>query len=73
MFDESIKVTIEHGHDNHRSDDYSSTAYWYQNEPHLKFEPLLPVKDRLPLPDGADPTSEEQEPYFNYQNGPKNF
>ena len=47
-FEESIKVTIEHGHANHRSDDYSSTAYWYQTEPHKKFKPLLPVKERLP-------------------------
>jgi len=47
-FEKSIKVTIEHGHANHRSDDYSSTAYWYQTEPHKKFEPLLPVERRLP-------------------------
>jgi hypothetical protein len=33
-FHKKIKVTIEHGHDNHRSDDWSSTAYWYQKEPH---------------------------------------
>ncbi|MHA1146658.1 MAG: glycoside hydrolase family 172 protein [Promethearchaeota archaeon] len=33
-FNKQIIVTIEHGHDNHRSDDYSSTAYWYQAEPH---------------------------------------
>ncbi len=47
-FENSIKVTIEHGHANHRSDDYSSTAYWYQREPHKKFESLLPVERRLP-------------------------
>ena len=29
-FRESIKVTIEHGHANDLSNDYSSTAYWYQ-------------------------------------------
>ena len=46
-FQKSIKVTIEHGHANHRSDDYSSTAYWYQTEPHKKFAPLLPVEQRL--------------------------
>lgn len=49
MFDKSIKVTIEHGHNNHRSDDYASTAYWYQTEPHMDYEPILPAKDRLPL------------------------
>lgn len=48
MFDQSIKVTIEHGHNNHRSDDYSSTAYWYQVEPHKPFPPLLAMKERLP-------------------------
>jgi hypothetical protein len=50
-FQRSIKVTIEHGHDNHRSDDWSSTAYWYQTEPHAPFPPLPAVGDRLPRPD----------------------
>lgn len=49
MFNESIRVTIEHGHNNHRSDDYSSTAYWYQTEPHMTFPALPAVADRLPL------------------------
>jgi hypothetical protein len=49
IFNKSIRVTIEHGHNNHRSDDYSSTAYWYQTEPHKKFESLLPPEKRLPL------------------------
>ena len=47
-FSKSIRVTIEHGHNNQRSDDYSSTAYWYQTEPHKPFD-LLPVQERLPL------------------------
>ena len=47
-FTKSIKVTIEHGHANRRSDDYSSTAYWYQTEPHKPFKPLPDVNDRLP-------------------------
>ena len=51
MFDKSIKVTIEHGHNNNRSDDYSSTAYWYQTEPHMKYDSILPVEKRLPLDD----------------------
>lgn len=51
MFDKSIKVTIEHGHNNHRSDDYSSTAYWYQQEPHKKFGEIAKVEDRIPLDD----------------------
>ena len=36
-FERSIRVTIEHGHANKRSDDYSSVAYWYQAEPHKPF------------------------------------
>jgi hypothetical protein len=50
-FQQSIRVTIEHGHANRRSDDYSSTAYWYQLEPHKPFPPLPPVEERLPLKD----------------------
>ena len=49
-FRESIRVTIEHGHANNLSNDYSSTAYWYQTEPHAPPRPLLPVADRLPRP-----------------------
>lgn len=47
-FDKSIKVTIEHGHANKLSNDYSSTAYWYQIEPHKSFEPMPTVQQRLP-------------------------
>lgn len=46
-FEKSIKVTIEHGHDNKLSNDYSSTAYWYQIEPHKRFKPLPPLEDIL--------------------------
>ncbi len=48
VFHERIRVTIEHGHANHRSDDYSSTAYWYQTLPHRPLAPMLPVEKRLP-------------------------
>jgi hypothetical protein len=47
-FRKSIRVTIEHGHANDRSDFYSSTAYWYQAEPHEKYPALPPVEARLP-------------------------
>jgi hypothetical protein len=47
-FSKSIRATIEHGHANHRSDNYYSVAYWYQTEPHAAFPPLPPVSDRLP-------------------------
>ena len=47
-FEKRIKVTFEHGHGNHLSDDWSSTAYWYQSLP----SPVLTIPDvdqRLPL------------------------
>lgn len=50
-FERCIRVTIEHGHANCHSNDYSSTAYWYQSEPHREFPPLAAVGDRLPLDD----------------------
>ena len=46
-FTRGIRVTIEHGHANKRSDDYSSVAYWYQEEPHTPFG-ILPVAERSP-------------------------
>jgi hypothetical protein len=33
-FESGIDVTIEHGSGNMLQEDYSSTAYWYQTEPH---------------------------------------
>jgi len=47
-FEKSIRVTIEHGHANHRSDNFYSTAYWYQTEPHAAFPALPAVADRVP-------------------------
>jgi hypothetical protein len=48
-FKKNIKVTIEHGHGNHDIADYSSTAYWYQMEPHQPF-PHFPIAgQRIPL------------------------
>ncbi len=47
-FHKNIKVKVEHGHANQRSDDWSSTAYWYQTEPHKTLDPLLPMMERLP-------------------------
>jgi len=49
-FERSIRVSIEHGHANKLSNDYSSTAYWYQTEPHKPFG-ILPVEQRLPRAD----------------------
>jgi len=56
-FKQSILFTIEHGHANKEIADYSSTAYWYQKEPHKKFAQMLPPGLRIPLrvtvPNGA--------------------
>ena len=42
IFEKSIRVSIEHGHANDRSDDYSSVAYWYQDLPNKRFPRLPP-------------------------------
>jgi hypothetical protein len=47
-FEKSIRVTMEHGHANHRSDNFYSTAYWYQSEPHAAFPALPAPADRAP-------------------------
>jgi len=47
FFQRSLRVTMEHGHANHLSDDWSSTAYWYQLLPTKPFG-ILPVEQRLP-------------------------
>jgi hypothetical protein len=47
-FTKSLRATIEHGHANHRSDNFFSVAYWYQTEPHAVFPPLPPLESRLP-------------------------
>jgi hypothetical protein len=56
-FKKSINFTIEHGHGNVEKADYSSTAYWYQKEPHKKFPTMMRAGLRIPLrvavPNGA--------------------
>jgi hypothetical protein len=47
-FEQSIKVSIEHGTANDRSDNFFSTAYWYQTEPHAAFPALPPPAERVP-------------------------
>ncbi|MCG2462376.1 DUF2961 domain-containing protein [Flavobacteriaceae bacterium F89] len=48
VFNKSIKMTIEHGHANHRSDNFFTVGYWYQTEPHAEFPKLPVVEDRIP-------------------------
>ena len=47
-FQKSIRVTIEHGHANNFENDYTSTAFWYQKDPHKAFPPMPKAEDRLP-------------------------
>ncbi len=49
-FRKSILATIEHGHANKLSNDYSSTAYYYLSKPAKAGPKLLPVEKRLPRP-----------------------
>jgi D-arabinan exo alpha-(1,3)/(1,5)-arabinofuranosidase (non-reducing end) len=61
-FEKSIKVTIEHGHANCRSDNFYSVAYWYQTEPHAEFPTLPKPEERVPrviaVGGGAGPEKE---------------
>lgn len=47
-FQKSIRVTLEHGHADNYANDYSSTAFWYQAEPHAAFPAMPAVAERLP-------------------------
>ena len=49
-FQKSIHATMEHGHANHRSDNFYSVAYWYQSEPHAPFPVLPSVDERILRP-----------------------
>lgn len=60
-FRSSLKFTIEHGHDNEEIADYSSTAYWYQKEPHQPFPAILKSSLRIPLRTAVPPGAIEAE------------
>ncbi len=47
-FTKYLKHTIEHGHANHRADNFYSVCYWYQTEPYTDFPPLPPAAQRIP-------------------------
>ena len=56
-FEKYFKMTIEHGHANHRSDNFYTVAYWYQKGPHKLRSPLPKVADRIPqMVNTAGPT-----------------
>jgi len=53
LFDESIRVTIQqigtcHKGNFERQDDLSSVAYWYQTEPHKRYDDMLTKEQRRP-------------------------
>jgi len=50
-FQESLKLDLTcYGVDvGHKTDDYSTTCFWYQSEPHTEFSPLPPVEDLYPV------------------------
>jgi hypothetical protein len=65
-FQKRIRVSIEHGHNNHLSDDWSSTAYWYQSLPspllHLaKMEERLPLREKISSPKKSKSAAGTQE------------
>ena len=47
-FGESLDFSMDHGLKSSMAADYSSVAYWYQDEPHAPFPPLPSPQDRLP-------------------------
>ncbi|MBI1788337.1 MAG: DUF2961 domain-containing protein [Acidobacteria bacterium] len=46
-FNRYLKHTMEHGHANHRADNFYSVCYWYQSEPYTDFPALPPVEQRI--------------------------
>ncbi|TET54463.1 MAG: DUF2961 domain-containing protein, partial [Anaerolineales bacterium] len=48
-FTSSLRVTVDHGFKNQIVGDYSSVAFWYQDEPHQEFAPLPAAAARRPV------------------------
>ena len=47
-FTRYLKHTMEHGHANHRADNFYSCCYWYQSEPYTDFPRAAPGGGPLP-------------------------
>jgi hypothetical protein len=45
-FRRSVRVTIEHGHGNDKSNDYSSVAFWYQRGVNSSLAPIAQTSER---------------------------
>lgn len=52
-FEKSLRFSIEHGHANDRSGDWSSTAYWYQVDRKKPLPELGTLEDRIPYSAGG--------------------
>ena len=51
-FDKSLKVTIEHGHNNCLTLDLASVAYWYASTP-AKLQPIPDKEGRKFMPENS--------------------
>ena len=49
-FDESLRFSIEHGHNNNLTLDLATVAYWYQTGPHKPFPAFPDRESRAPMP-----------------------
>ena len=49
-FQKSLRVSIEHGHDNNLTLDLATVAYWYQTEPHKAFTAFPDKESRKLMP-----------------------
>ena len=47
-FTRYLRHTMEHGHANHRADNFYSVCYWYQSEPYTDFPALPAAPARIP-------------------------
>ena len=47
-FERYMKHTMEHGHANHRADNFYSCCYWYQDKPADRFPALPALSQRIP-------------------------
>ena len=54
-FQKSLRVSIEHGHDNNLTLDLATVAYWYQTEPHKAF-PAFPDRESRKLMPNIGPS-----------------
>jgi hypothetical protein len=60
-FAKSVRVTLEHGHANNFENDYTSTAFWYQKNPHKAFPAMPSAQERLPgWPEGVAAALEKE-------------